>query len=141
MTVKGGKLKRTFGKGDSFKSVIEDVINIEDLRNEHGLLAAGSWEQALDKINEKKRNFIVAMEKNKENISPTVEPRIKLSTIHGAKGDERQNTVLMLDIDYNSYNAYQKDPSPEHRLFFVGITRTVENLYLVNPMGEYGYQI
>ena len=49
--------------------------------------------------------------------------------------------VLMLDIDYNSYNAYQKDPNPEHRLFFVGITRTVENLYLVNPMGEYGYQI
>ena len=141
MSVKGGKLKRTFGKGDSFKSVIEDVINIEDLRNEHGLLAAGSWEQALDKINEKKRNFIVAMEKNGENISPTIEPRIKLSTIHGAKGDERQNTVLMLDIDYNSYNAYQKDPNPEHRLFFVGITRTVENLYLVNPMGEYGYQI
>ena len=48
---------------------IEDVINMEDLRNEHGLLAAGSWEQALDKINEKKRNFIVAMEKNGENIA------------------------------------------------------------------------
>ena len=94
-----------------------------------------------NKINEKKRNFIVAMEKNGENIYPTIEPRIKLSSIHGAKGDERQNTVLMLDIDYNSYNAYQKDPNPEHRLFFVGITRTVENLYLVNPMGEYGYQI
>ena len=90
---------------------------------------------------DKKKIFIEAMEKNGEDISPTTEPRIKLSTINGAKGDERQNTVLMLDIDYNSYNAYQKDPSPEHRLFFVGITRTVENLYLVNPMGEYGYQI
>ena len=32
-------------------------INVEDLRNEHGLLATGSWEQALDKINEKKRNI------------------------------------------------------------------------------------
>ena len=37
--------------------------------------------------------------------------------------------------------AYQKDPNPEHRLFFVGITRTFENLYIVNPAGEYGYQI
>jgi len=81
------------------------------------------------------------MEKNGEDISPIVEPRIKLSTIHGAKGDERQNTVLMLDIDYNSFTAYQKNPNPEHRLFFVGITRTVENLYLVNPVGAYGYQI
>ena len=141
MTVKGGNLKRNFGSGVSLKNVIEDLVNIEDLRNEHGLLAAGSWEQALDKINEKKRNFIIAMEKNGEDISPEARPRIKLSTIHGAKGDERQNTVLMLDIDYNSFNAYQKDPSPEHRLFFVGITRTFENLYIVNQSGEYGYQI
>jgi len=141
MTVKGGSVKRNFGNGSSLKNVIEDLVNIEDLRNKHGLLAAGGWERALDKINDKKRNFIIAMEKNGEDISPMVEPRIKLSTIHGAKGDERQNTVLMLDIDYNSFTAYQKNPNPEHRLFFVGITRTVENLYLVNPVGAYGYQI
>ena len=141
MTVKGGSLKRNFGSGISLKNVIEDLVNIEDLRNEHGLLATSSWEQALDKISEKKRNFITAMEKNGEDISPEAKPRIKLSTIHGAKGDERQNTVLMLDIDYNSFNAYQKDPSPEHRLFFVGITRTFENLYIVNQSGEYGYRI
>ena len=141
MSVKGKSLKRNFGNGASLETVIEDVINIEDLRKEHGMLATGSWEQALDKITDKKRNFIIAMEKNGEDISPEAKPRIKLSTIHGAKGDERQNTVLMLDIDYNSFNAYQKDPSPEHRLFFVGITRTFENLYIVNPVGEYGYQI
>ena len=141
MTVKGERLKRNFGSGISLKNVIEDLVNIEDLRNEHGLLETSGWEQALDKINEKKRNFIIAMEKNGEDISPEAKPRIKLSTIHGAKGDERQNTVLMLDIDYNSFNAYQKDPSPEHRLFFVGITRTFENLYIVNQSGEYGYRI
>ena len=141
MTVKSGNLKRNFGSGISLKNVAEDLVNIQDLRNQHGLLATGGWQQALDKINDKKRNFIIAMEKNGENISPEAKPRIRLSTIHGAKGDERQNTVLMLDIDYNSFNAYQKDPSPEHRLFFVGITRTFENLYIVNQSGEYGYQI
>ena len=134
-------IKRNFGRGVSLKSVIEDIVNLEDLRNNHGMLAAGSWQQALDKIIDKKRIFIEAMERNGEDISPTSKPRIRLSTIHGSKGDERQNTVLMLDIDYNSFNAYQKDPSPEHRLFFVGITRTAENLYLVNQSGEYGYQI
>ena len=140
-THKGGKIKRTFGKGDSFKSVIEDVINVEDLRNEHGLLATGDWQQALDKITDKKKTFIIAMEKNGENISPDVDPRIKLSTIHGAKGDERQNTVLMLDIDYNSFNAYQKDPNPEHRLFFVGITRAKNKLFIMAPKTDYYYTI
>ena len=141
MTVKSGHVKRNFSNGTSLKGIIEDLINIEELRNEHGLLAAGSWQRVFDKVDDKKKTFIEAMEKNGEDISPTTEPRIKLSTIHGAKGDERQNTVLMLDIDYNSYNAYLKDPNPEHRLFYVGVTRTVENLYLVNPAGEYGYQI
>ena len=141
MTVKSGHIKRNFSNGTSLKGIVEDLINIEELRNEHGLLAAGSWQRVFDKVDDKKKTFIEAMEKNGEDISPTTEPRIKLSTIHGAKGDERQNTVLMLDIDYNSYNAYLKDPNPEHRLFYVGVTRTVENLYLVNPAGEYGYQI
>ena len=50
MSVKGKSLKRNFGNGASLEAIIEDVINIEDLRKEHGLLATGSWEQALDKI-------------------------------------------------------------------------------------------
>ena len=100
MTVKSGHVKRNFSNGTSLKGITEDLINIEELRNDHGLLAAGSWQRVFDKVDDKKKTFIEAMEKNGEDISPTTEPRIKLSTIHGAKGDERQNTVLMLDIDY-----------------------------------------
>jgi superfamily I DNA/RNA helicase len=142
MTCKGKKIAKNFGKGITLNPILENLVNIEDLRNHHGLLATGSWDQAFDtKISSKKKEFILTLQRNGENLSPTAEPRIKLSTIHGSKGDERQNTVLMLDIDYNSFNAYQEDPSPEHRLFFVGITRTFENLYIVNQSGEYGYRI
>ena len=38
-------IKRNFGRGVSLKSVIEDIVNLEDLRNNHGMLAAGSWQQ------------------------------------------------------------------------------------------------
>ena len=141
MTVAGGKIKRGFGNGGSFKEVMEEVVCLDDLRKDHGLQAAGSWDQAFDKIDERRKQYILTLQRNGEDILPTSKPRIRLSTIHGAKGDEDENIVHFLDLDILSYNEFQRNPSPEHRLQFVGVTRTVSNLYIVNPTGQYGYQI
>ena len=94
-----------------------------------------------DKIDERRKQYILTLQRNGEDILPTSKPRIRLSTIHGAKGDEDENIVHFLDLDILSYNEFQRNPSPEHRLQFVGVTRTVSNLYIVNPTGQYGYQI
>ena len=141
MTVAGGKIKRGFGNGGSFKEVMEEVVCLDDLRKNHGLQAAGSWDQAFDKIDERRKQYILTLQRNGEDILPTSKPRIRLSTIHGAKGDEDENIVHFLDLDILSYNEFQRNPSPEHRLQFVGVTRTVSNLYIVNPTSPYGYQI
>lgn len=69
------------------------------------------------------------------------EPRIKINTIHGVKGDEATNVVLLLDIAGASYENYQRNPDQEHRVFYVGVTRAKENLYLINPMTSKGYEI
>ena len=141
MSVTGGKIQRGFGTGKSFKEISEEVICLDDLRKDHGLLATGSWQQAFDKLDERRKQYILTLQENKEDISPTSKPRIRLSTIHGAKGDEDENIVHFLDLDILSYNEFQRNPNPEHRLQFVGVTRTISNLYLVNPTGQYGYQI
>ena len=141
MSVTGGKIQRGFGTGKSFKEIGEEVIGLDDLRKDHGLLATGSWQQAFDKLDERRKQYILTLQENGEDISPTSKPRIRLSTIHGAKGDEDENIVHILDLDILSYNAFQRNPNPEHRLQYVGVTRTISNLYLVNPMGQYGYQI
>ena len=67
--------------------------------------------------------------------------RIKLSTIHGVKGEECDNVVLHTDLERIIYESAQKNADPEHRLFFVGITRAKENLYLVQPTYDYQYTI
>ena len=67
--------------------------------------------------------------------------RIKLSTIHGVKGEEADNVVLFTDIEKIIYDAALKDSDPEHRLFFVGITRAKENLFIPNQDYEYQYNI
>ena len=77
------------------------------------------------------------------------EPRIKVSTIHGTKGGEATNVVLYTDISYASDQAVssntregQRMLDDLHRLFYVGVTRTKENLFIVSPMdGIRSYQI
>ena len=34
------------------------------------------------------------------------DPRIKISTIHGVKGNERDNVILLTDLSYAAYNKY-----------------------------------
>ena len=67
--------------------------------------------------------------------------RIKLSTIHGVKGEECDNVVLFTDLERIIYESAQKDPDPEHRTFFVGITRAKEKLFITNQDYEYQYNI
>jgi DNA helicase-2/ATP-dependent DNA helicase PcrA len=63
----------------------------------------------------------------------TKEPRIRLSTIHAAKGGEATNVVLLTDITTRVYKTYQQNPDDENRVFYVGLTRAKENLYLIEP--------
>ena len=58
-------------------------------------------------------------------------PRIKLSTIHGTKGGEAENVVLLTDLTYAAIQSSQVDDL--HRVFYVGVTRTKNNLYLIDP--------
>jgi len=74
------------------------------------------------------------------------EPNIELLTLHGSKGKECENVCLFTDYglegqDEFIYRSAYEDPDPEHRLFFVGVTRAKENLYLMQPTSDYYYTI
>ena len=71
------------------------------------------------------------MRRNGENLKAN--PRIHLSTIHSVKGGERPNVVLLTDLTNNTNRSYRKNPDDETRLFYVGATRTKENLHIIRP--------
>ena len=96
------------------------------------------WHKALNGLPETDRVYLTAMLRRKEKLSS--EPRIKVSTIHGAKGGEADNVLLLTDISPTSDNSRllgdkesQLLSDDLHRLFYVAVTRTKQNLFLVDP--------
>ena len=128
-------VKRGFSEGKSLENI--DYVDLDDLRMDHGLEIYGSWEQL--NIPEESKLYIKSLLTNGDDLFN--KPRIKVSTIHSVKGEECDNVVLFTDLERVIYESARRNPNPEHRLFFVGVTRTKENLYIMQPTEEYVYNV
>ena len=87
--------------------------------------------------------YIRNMIQNGEELSQ--EARVTLSTIHAAKGGEADNVLLILDNTKTIREAIEKSPDKEdeeNRIWYVGVTRTKQNLYIMAAKKEdKGYDI
>jgi DNA helicase-2/ATP-dependent DNA helicase PcrA len=115
------------------------TLQYQDLKNHFPDLPDGPWYDVFNLLSPKEISYIRAMLRRGEKI--TKQPRIRLSTIHAAKGGEATNVVLLTDITTRVYKNYQQNPDDENRVFYVGITRTKENLYLIEPKTTRCYQM
>ena len=69
----------------------------------------------------------------------TKQPRISLSTVHGAKGGEADNVILLSDVAQRTYKEIQRLPDNERRVLYVGLTRTKNNLHVIVPKTNYHF--
>tara|TARA_Y100000289_G_scaffold22741_1_gene22185 strand:- start:464 stop:706 length:243 start_codon:yes stop_codon:yes gene_type:complete len=69
----------------------------------------------------------------------TGSPRIRISTIHKAKGGEADNVVLFLDSTKACVESLDQDS--EIRTFYVGATRAKQSLHLIEPTTKHGFNI
>jgi len=116
----------------------ESFYGIDQLVRDYGLQIKTVWFEAFDEAGQTKVDYLRKMRKNGEKLNET--PRIELSTIHGAKGGEATNVVLLTDLTENTLKGYERNPDDENRLFYVGATRTKENLHIIEPKKyEKGY--
>jgi ATP-dependent exoDNAse (exonuclease V) beta subunit len=109
----------------------EITFSLSDLQNDYGLLIGDDliWHEALNRIPAENRAYIIALMRKGEKFNAT--PRISLSTIHGAKGAECDNVILLSDISTASEKEFHRNPDDLHRVFYVAVTRAKERLYLV----------
>ena len=114
------------------------INSISDLKENHGLLSDGDWYDVLDNVDGRDLTYIRRLEQIGEKIDG--DPRIKVSTIHMAKGGECDNVVVLTDLGPLVYKSYLKNPDDEHRVMYTGATRTKNNLHIIHG-GEGDYQI
>lgn len=130
-TAKGVAYGKKGGLRDLADSKPFHAIYYKDLVETYGLIIDDTWDKVLDKIVfEDKRYFLAAIAKGE---TPDKAARIRISTIHGAKGGEADNVVLMTDMAVRTYREYQDNPDDEARVWYVGITRAKQNLYILAP--------
>ena len=135
-------------QGDSIgKSLHEDIEVWNKMRNNEDVVEVQSqrvkermdvvdlslpWQKAFTKVSPTKLDYMDAMLTNGENLNE--DPRIKVSTIHGAKGGEATNVVLFLNQTTNTIKGAKKSiakQDEEYRVWYVGVTRSMQNLYLI----------
>ena len=105
--------------------------NLETCIADHGLQTDKPWHDSFAGLNTSMEMYIRNMRAQDEAIFKT--PRIILSTIHGAKGGEADNVLLLPDITKSALDHSDRDADELHRLFYVAVTRAKRSLYILEP--------
>jgi DNA helicase-2/ATP-dependent DNA helicase PcrA len=114
----------------------EKLFSFDTLTSEYGLKVSKDlpWFKALENIEDNKKTYVRMCLRRKENIRRA--PRIKLSTIHGSKGGEADNVMILTDLTRKADAEYWRKRDEERRVFYVGMTRARNTLNIVRSQSD-----
>jgi len=101
---------------------------MDQLKKDYGLLVDCLWHECFDSIGNTQREYVISCLRKGEKLMSS---KIKLNTIHAAKGGESENVVLLTDLANKTWEELYINPDNECRAFYVGVTRTKNNLHIV----------
>ena len=125
----GANVLPGFRKGKLLHS--EHKYTLKECMEKHGLLIDKVWYESFEGLDTITENYIRNMRANGEQINKN--PRIIMSTIHGAKGGEADKVLLLQDLTSAALETFSNDPDELHRLFYTGATRAKRELHIVDP--------
>jgi len=112
-------------------------VSIENLKLSHGLVKTDIWHEALEGIELPMRAYYLSILRSGRKLTAT--PKIAINTIHGVKGGEADHVIVLPDMSSRTYGQYVKDPTDEHRVGYVAVTRAKEKLSLILPSSTKAY--
>ena len=117
----------------------DEEYTLTDLKRLCGFEANNfvTWQNVL-KVSEQVAAYIVSVRRRGEKIL-SADPRIRVSTIHRAKGGEADNVALLLDSTKACVESPDQDA--ERRVWYVGVTRAKQELHIICKSGQYGFEL
>lgn len=101
------------------------------------------WHEAMVKIPPARRRYYEACLRRSRK-ALTEQPRVLITTIHGSKGLEADQSAVLTDLPAPAAQALVR-PGPEadaeHRVWYVAATRARQALTLITPEWDEGYDL
>lgn len=135
--VSGSQIARGYKELPGFHD--SDVVGMDALVQRGGLLVDSPWYVAMPKVPKREHDFIRTAVRAGERLDTV--PRVKLSTIHSSKGGEGDHVVIIPDMAGRTFQDAEKDMDSEHRVWYVGVTRTKHKLTILNPVYKNSYHL
>lgn len=114
------------------------TVSMSELKAQ-GLKVDQQWFEALSLFPVEDREYFRSVRARGEKLLET--PRVKVSTIHGVKGGQAENVLLLTDISYSAHEHMVREPDDETRVMYVGMTRSEQNLFIVPPRTDLYFEI
>ncbi len=102
-----------------------------------GLNDMPEWFDGLRRIPVETREYYQRCLRNGDQLDKP--PRIRIDTIHGVKGAEADNVLVLSDYSSRTEKGFYLEPDNEHRVFYVAATRARQTLWIVQPQTARSY--
>lgn len=128
-----GVVYRMGGKSSVSPTHVEEIREYERYRG--GDMSLPMWHDALTTIPVEEREYLLScLRRDKRAL--TDPPRVRIETIHGAKGLEADRVLLLTDLNSRIEKGMENDPDAENRVLYVAVTRAKEKLHPVMAQGK-----
>lgn len=74
-------------------------------------------------------------------LNELLKPRVTLQSIHRAKGQEADTVILDTDLSRKAWEGLRKNPDDEHRVWYVGVTRSRNRLVRLQGTSSMRYDL
>jgi len=97
------------------------------------------WHEALTRIPLARRQYYEGILRTHGKNELFNAPRVRVDTIHGAKGAEADHVALLPDLTPRVYRGLLETPDAEHRVWYVAVTRCKDTLHIATPQSNLYY--
>lgn len=142
-----GKPYLAWGAKKRIRNLMDDMYELHDLKNMGftdaftAALRNGFEEILCRDIERYERHYLMRVLKRYGPRAFEESAKITLTTIHGSKGREKPTVYLCPDLTKKVWDGYTRDRIPETLVFYVGATRAIDKLVVLEPEQYYSFPL